>query len=158
MHPQHTIGRCLPAVLLVPVFFSPVGADAQSADGTAASAGSQLWAGGGGGISTIGAGAFFSTSVGFLDVHLLTVRGLTSIERQSELPATKRPLENTWEVGVLYGRTLFGGDRATVTASAGVGFVGGSFGTRRSLGPNLPSSSLGFAGPSTCMLATALKW
>jgi hypothetical protein len=38
---------------------------------------------------------------------------------------TERPLEDTWEVGVLYGRTLFDGDRATVTASAGVGFVGG---------------------------------
>lgn len=117
--------RVLLAIPFVLALVSPLPAYAQGEAASDATPGPRIWAGGGGGLSTTGTTWFISGSAGFLDTHLISARVLNSAERRGERFLTVRPLEYTWEAGVLYGQPMVSGDRLTVTASAGVGLVGG---------------------------------
>lgn len=108
--------------LLSFVILLPSLAQAQTSDALSPIRG---WGSGGSGVGSTGLSGLLSGTLQVGDVHLLTVRALVSDELRLEFIDETQPLEETWAAGVLYGREITGGDRAVLTASAGLGLIGG---------------------------------
>lgn len=109
------------AVLFFVLVMSPA-AQAQTSDALPPIRG---WGSGGSGVGSTGLSGLLSGTLHIGDAHLVTLRALASDELRLEFIDETQPLEETWAVGGLYGREIMGGDRAVLTASAGLGLVGG---------------------------------